>query len=152
MSIVAQNIEKILNDLRTLISANIDNTGKRATGQTQKRLRVDVVETENVIIGRLFAPDYIGNLEWGTPPKQGYNFQDVNDLAYKLDDWATAKGIDLGNGQVSFLFNTARMILKDGSKQYRNGEFTNIFTEEYNLLEQNITSILAKSIINDSSN
>ena len=145
MSIISTTLEKELTKVVQQIRKNIDSTGKKATGKTQKAIHVEIQNDSN-IRGQILAPDYIEDLETGTPPKAGYSFMDVNDLQFELMDWAKAKGLQVDN-LANFTFRTAGLILSDGSKQYRNKVFTNVFTDEIDKAAKNIPIAISGAVV-----
>ena len=42
-----------------------DQLGMRASGQFANEIRTEIIETPNNIIGRIYAPDYSNQLEYG---------------------------------------------------------------------------------------
>ena len=146
MKTIGDILEKELDAVVKQIGANIVNKKKEASGVTRRNITDEVSESQLGIRGVIFAPDYIDNLETGTPPKPGFTIVESYDFADKIADWAIDKNIDVDDLEV-FSFRTASKILDRGSKQYRANEFTNVFTDEMIKFKKNITGILSNAYV-----
>ena len=141
-------LERELNDIVKAIKNNITTSGKKATGKTQKHITSEVTGSANTALyGFILAPDYIENLETGTPPTKNASFMEANDLADELIDWATAKNIQVDDMEM-FLIRTAYKILDFGSHDYRNKIFTNIFSKEIIQAQKEIPKKISSAYVN----
>ncbi len=99
------------------IGANIIRNGQNVTGNAIKSLELSVEPYELGIL----AIDYMRNLESGTPPN---TYVTVS----KINSWANKKGLWSG---YSYRANTiSRRIMNFGSKLYRDGGRSDVYTSE----------------------
>lgn len=119
LAFVSTNIEK----LKESIISNLNSSGKNTTGKTAQSLRINNDGNTVELIGR----GYFEELETGTPPRtQPANFQQI------IKEWAEAKGIPIMTEDKlnQFAYQVANMIQQVGSKDYREGKRTNIYSDE----------------------
>lgn len=111
-------------NLRQRISANIESTGRRASGATQESLTVEVVTDTEGFSATLSARPFFGALETGTQPwRTQYRhppkfFRDI------IAEWIEAKGLDLSP------YLVARKIMREGSAIYREGGRPDVYSDE----------------------
>lgn len=129
---VARVLQEELARARATIISNMEAAGQRATGRTADSMSV-AVEGEGVhYTGLLTARPFFGALETGSRPWSKQYTRKTKDgrevpsppkfFVDIIDEWATAKGLALSP------YLVARKIMTDGSKLYRDGGRTDIFT------------------------
>ena len=117
------------------IQENLDSTGTTASGKTKESLEYELTDTGVRILGR----QYFRGVEEGRPAGGiPYKFQDI------LYDWAKAKGIlssfgDTESKQRSALYMVGQFIKNNGSKLYREGGRTDIYSDVINEEVENLT-------------
>lgn len=112
-----------LEDLRKRIVANIDNTGRKASGRTAESMRTEVSENRGVLFGRMA----FGVLETGRKPgKVPAGFYQI------IRQWVIDKGIsfDSVSERNSFAYLVARKIANEGTQLYRKGAEADVYTTE----------------------
>lgn len=136
MTIDTQRVEELirqrLESLKQTISANIDSAGQRATGRTQRSMQVDTHSEGAVVVGKLTGRAFFSTLETGTKPwqnkyyrqtKKGKQLSAPRFFVDIIRDWVAAKGLSLNPWAV------ATKIMAEGSKLYRDGGRTDIYSE-----------------------
>ena len=121
---VRQIVAEELEQARKNISENIEREGKRASGKTQERLAVSVADEGTATVGTLSGRAYFGALETGSKPWATQYKRVPKFFADIIAEWADAKGVDIPP------YAIATKIMREGSKQYRDGEITSVFSEE----------------------
>ena len=117
------------------IAANVWRNKQNATGKAINSLRQDATNNSLAI----YAVDYFKNLETGTKPGTYVSFKAIN-------TWANAKGYWDGD---NFRANTiSRRIFHSGSKLFRDGGRTDVYTNEIPGTLQRIANRLGKEIVN----
>lgn len=117
------------------IQENLDSTGTTASGKTKESLEYELTESGVRILGR----QYFRGVEEGRPAGGiPYKFQDI------LYDWAKAKGIlssfgDTESKQRSALYMVGQFIKNNGTKLYREGGRTDIYSDVINEEVENLT-------------
>lgn len=139
-------IERTLDETRQRIIANMDAAGQRVTGRTAQSLRVEKVNDNEV---RLVARPFFSALETGSRPWSGRtgNTMSAADFRDIIEQWATRKGIvppDMT--PKSFAFVVARKIMRSGSKLYRTGGRTDIFTPEVERAMKNVNDVVGATL------
>ena len=145
-------LDQELNRTTLLIQRNIA-LKRHSTGKTERSVVHKSFVRSSRLVGQIWAADYIGDLETGVPPKPGWTFMDRNDLAFELFDWSAAKPI-FSTDRVGMSYAMATVILDDGSKTWRAGNFVNIFHQEIEELKRvlpkrlsvDITKTLARNL------
>lgn len=117
---IQQILRTELQRLSDRISANIEGTGRKATGKTQKSLEVEVDGLSGALMGReAFAALEQGSRPWAKqyprPPKW---------FAALLQEWIDAKRLDLN------AYAVARTLMRSGSKLRREGGTADVYTNE----------------------
>lgn len=121
---VRQIVAEELEQARKNISENIEREGKRASGKTQDSMVVSVTDEGTATVGTLSGRSYFGALETGSKPwAQQYKRVPLF-FAEIIGDWIADKGLDLNP------FAVATKIMRKGSKQYREGAITTVYSEE----------------------
>ena len=132
MSVTANYIinEELLK-LKDVIAANIVSQGLNASGKTAKSLEVVMGDNGGALMGRSFFAVLETGRKAGKVPK---NFRQI------IEKWATDKGLTFETPAKlrSFSYLVARKITREGTKQYRTGRRTDVFTEAVN---ETVTSI-----------
>lgn len=131
------------------IQENLDSTGTTASGKTKESLEYELTDTGVRILGR----QYFRGVEEGRPAGGiPYKFQDI------LYDWAKAKGIlssfgDTESKQRSALYMVGQFIKNNGTRLYREGGRTSIYTdvieEMLPALEDEIAIEVVETILRD---
>ncbi len=154
--VVSFNIPELLasrlNELREQIIANIDNAGEKASGQTQLSLRVDVTDMTGVLYGRA----YFATVETGRRPGKQPPVQSIK-------DWIIAKGLHVEpmpykrepserwqpkytpeeRALNRMAWGMAYKIGREGSRLYRDGGRTDIYTEPITAMTERLRTELA---------
>ena len=127
---VQRILQEELEALKDRISANIDNSGQRASGYTQESMSVDVQGTAGVLSGRrAFSTLERGSMPWAKQPRIVPKwFADIiqqwlidKNLSDKLNAWAVAA-----------------KIIREGSALHREGGRADIYSPEIQTALQNI--------------
>ena len=117
-------VEAEFESLRQQIIANIQGSGKTASGDTERSLRIEKEGDKNIsLIGR----EHFEELETGTPPRaQPANFNQI------ILKWAEAKPIPIRSqiGLEAFAEYLASKIERFGTEQYVFNERVNIYSDE----------------------
>lgn len=138
MAIVASHaeVERIireeLDNLRERVVQNIDSTGKRASGRTQDSLAVEITSQGDTIIGSLMGRSYFGALETGSKPWANQYTRPPKFFIEIIEDWMRDKGISGSAGGIAY------SIMKRGSAQFRDGERTDVYSDEIEITYDNI--------------
>lgn len=128
------------------IQDNLKSTGTNASGKTSDSVRFEVsnssgVVTLRVIGGRAFFP----TVETGSKPAK----TDVppREMIQSLTEWAQDKGVEASPWAI------AKTILKKGSKLYREGGrtdiYTNVIEDSKKLIRRDILADQKKELIID---
>lgn len=143
--VLAQWAEGVISGIRQ----NLETTGTNASGKTSASLRYVVGNGELTIFGR----PYFRSVEEGRGPGGiPYRFQDI------LYEWAQAKGIlsnfgDTEAKQRSALYMVGQFIRKNGTKLFRKGSRTDIYTDviegEMPKLGEQIAATIQDTILRD---
>lgn len=121
---VRQIVAEELEQARKNISENIEREGKRASGKTQDSMVVSVTDEGTATVGTLSGRAYFGALETGSKPWATQYKRVPLFFAEIIGDWIADKGLDLNP------FAVATKIMRKGSKQYREGAITTVYSEE----------------------
>lgn len=121
---IDEEIRDILRDelekLRERIDANMTTAGQHATGKTRQSMQVNVQGLAGVLTGRYaFASLETGSRPWSRRPKYVPRF-----FADLIGEWIEAKSLNLNKWAV------ARTIIDQGSKLYRTGGRSDIYSPE----------------------
>lgn len=109
-----------LDALRQRIGANMETADQIATGKTRDGMRVEVRGLAGVLTGRqAFATLERGSRPWSKKFKRVPKF-----FADLIGEWIDAKGLKLNKWAV------ARSIITKGSKLYRSGGRSDIYSPE----------------------
>ena len=134
-SILAVRIVDRMNKLREDISANIERLGLRASGKTQASLRVVQQGDEIMLVGRrFFSALQYGSSGWTGKTGIRCTFQQFKAI---IRQWMSDKGLwfddpDRASGAI------AATIIREGTKQYRNDRYTDVYDT---LIEEAIADI-----------
>lgn len=117
-------IRKILTEeleaLRQRIGENMETADQIATGKTRDGMRVEVRGLAGVLTGRqAFATLETGSRPWSRKPKRTPKW-----FADLIGEWIDAKGLGLNKWAV------ARSLITKGSKLYRSGGRSDIYSPE----------------------
>lgn len=129
MSDVKKEIKTILEDImsssRTSIADAIVSEGAYASGRTTASLHSEVVEGDGEVSARLYGRQAFHTLERGRAGgRVPRGFRHI------IREWMQDKGIDMGSDtrNNSFAYFVARKIALEGTKLYRRGGRTTIYT------------------------
>lgn len=115
-SIIGEELES----LRKAIIAHHLAAGQRASGRTERSLRVEFTEDTGALYGR----QAFGTLETGrSGGKVPKGFCEI------ILQWAQDKGIQVDKPK-SFAYLVARKIAREGTKARREGSFVDIYSQE----------------------
>lgn len=138
---IAGVLASAFEDLRSRISANIESTGRRASGATQESLRVEVVADAEGFSATLFGRPYFGALETGTKPWRNQYKHPPRFFREIVAEWIEAKGLDLSP------YLVARKIMREGSAIYRAGGKADVYSEEIPRTIDDLRQALVKAFI-----
>ena len=143
MSVTANFIinEELLK-LKDVIAANMQAQGLNASGKTSKSLEVVMSDNGGALMGRSFFAVLETGRKAGKVPK---NFRQI------IEKWATDKGLSFDTPAKlrSFSYLVARKIAAEGTKQYRTGRRTDVFTEAVNETVTSIQNQLGSEVLKE---
>lgn len=143
MSVTANYIinEELLK-LKDVIAANIVAQGLNASGKTAKSLEVVMGDNGGALMGRSFFAVLETGRKAGKVPK---NFRQI------IEKWATDKGLTFETPSKlrSFSYLVARKIAAEGTKQYRTGRRTDVFTDAVNETVTSIQNQLGSEVLKE---
>lgn len=128
-----------LEGLRKRIAANILNTGQSASGRTAKSLRVEATNDTGILYGR----GAFGTLETGRKGgKVPQGFYQV------IKQWAYDKRLVFENERErnTFAYFVARKIAREGTKLFRSGGRSDVYSSEIPQTINNIRQRIAKVV------
>lgn len=141
MSVTANYIinEELLK-LKDVIAANMQAHGLNASGKTSKSL--EIVQNGTALMGRSFFAVLETGRKAGKVPK---NFRQI------IEKWATDKGLTFETPAKlrSFSYLVARKIAAEGTKQYRTGRRTDVFTDAINETVISIQNQLGSEVLKE---
>lgn len=117
-------VQEELAQAKANITENIEREGKRATGKTAESMAVTVAEEGSAVVGTLSGRAYFGALETGSKPWATQYKRVPKFFADIIAEWADAKGVDIPP------YAIATKIMREGSKQHREGAITTVYSEE----------------------
>ena len=143
MSVTANYIinEELLK-LKDVIAANMQAQGLNASGKTSKSLEVVMSDNGGALMGRSFFAVLETGRKAGKVPK---NFRQI------IEKWATDKGLTFETPAKlrSFSYLVARKIAAEGTKQYRTGRRTDVFTDAVNETVTSIQNQLGSEVLKE---
>ena len=143
MSVTANYIinEELLK-LKDVIATNIVAQGLNASGKTSKSLEIVQNENGTALMGRSFFAVLETGRKAGKVPK---NFRQI------IEKWATDKGLTFETPAKlrSFSYLVARKIAAEGTKQYRTGRRTDVFTDSINETVTSIQNQLGSEVLKE---
>ena len=143
MSVTANFIinEELLK-LKDVIAANMQAQGLNASGKTSKSLEVVMGDNGGALMGRSFFAVLETGRKAGKVPK---NFRQI------IEKWATDKGLTFETPAKlrSFSYLVARKIAAEGTKQYRTGRRTDVFTDAVNETVTSIQNQLGSTVLKE---
>lgn len=143
MSVTANYIinEELLK-LKDVIAANMQAQGLNASGKTSKSLEVVMGDNGGALMGRSFFAVLETGRKAGKVPK---NFRQI------IEKWATDKGLTFETPAKlrSFSYLVARKIAAEGTKQYRTGRRTDVFTDAINETVTSIQNQLGSEVLKE---
>ncbi len=118
-------LEDIMSSSRNSIASAIVSEGANASGRTIASLHSKVVEDEEGMSARLYGRQAFHTLERG---RAGGRVP--SGFRHIIRQWMMDKGIDMGSdtSNNSFAYFVARKIALEGTKLYRRGGRTTIYT------------------------
>lgn len=143
MSVTANYIinEELLK-LKDVTAANMQAQGLNASGKTSKSLEVVMSDNGGALMGRSFFAVLETGRKAGKVPK---NFRQI------IEKWATDKGLTFETPAKlrSFSYLVARKIAAEGTKQYRTGRRTDVFTDAINETVTSIQNQLGSEVLKE---
>lgn len=133
----AEVVAEELEALRQRIIANIDAAGQRASGATANSLTPEVTEGSVGITGILWGRSFFSTLEKGSRPWKRQYIRPPKFFIDLMAEWAARKGISAPAGGIAY------NIMTKGSKLYRTGGRTDIYSNEIPATIDRIASRLA---------
>lgn len=130
---VRRVLQEELERAKTNIALNIEREGKRATGKTAEGMTVTVADEGLGVIGTLSGRAFFGALETGSRPWSVQYGSAPKFFADIIAEWAKAKGVEANP------YAIATKIMREGSKQYRDGAITTIYSEEIDATMERIS-------------
>lgn len=100
----------------------------------------------------VFGWQYFENVEKGIPPLIGFSLRPANPLVrVRLYDWSIRKGIpfESDSKRKSFAYMLRQKILREGTRLYRSGGRSDIYTPEIDKLIQSVADKAAKIVVNE---
>lgn len=122
---VRQIVAEELEQARKNISENIEREGKRASGRTQESMAVAVADEGSAVVGTLSGRKFFGALETGSQPWRNQYKRVPKLFADVIAEWINDKGVTDLNP-----YAVATKIMREGSKQHREGAITTVYSEE----------------------
>lgn len=117
-------VQEELAKAKANITENIEREGKRATGKTAEGMAVTVADEGSAVVGTLSGRAFFGALETGSKPWAKQYKRVPKFFADIIAEWADAKGVDIPP------YAIATKIMREGSKQHREGAITTVYSEE----------------------
>lgn len=121
---LTEEIRKILLEeltgLKNRIGRNMARADEVVTGRTRDSMQVSIGDTYGVLTGRqAFAALETGSRPWSRQPKRVPRF-----FADLIGEWIEARGLNLNKWAV------ANTIIREGSKLYREGGRSDVYSPE----------------------
>lgn len=141
----AESGEFISTVQQNIRSAYPDNDYIRGAADTMR----DGTEGNTLTV---FGWQYFENVEKGIPPLIGFALRPANPLVrVRLYDWSIRKGIpfESDSKRKSFAYMLRQKILREGTRLYRSGGRSDIYTPEIDKLIQSVADKAAKIIVNE---
>lgn len=144
------------------VVANLESNRRNASGETRKSLGVEVLDdTDGAATYTLYGASWIDKLESGTSPEEA---QKIPNFFTVIREWVKAKGIATTpieykrepssrwspkytpdeRGMRAAAGAIAYKIRRDGTKIYRDGGVTNIYTEAVDATDAQIQQTLER--------
>lgn len=121
------------------IRNNMASTGTNATGKSSQSLNFEVIQQGESVILRVLGREYFAVVETGRRPTPQYT-KPSKTFVDSIREWLVAKG-----KSESSAYAIAKSIHQKGTKLFRQGGRSDIFTsEEKPLIEQVSTELLDK--------
>lgn len=124
---VVDTLTARMEQLKGEISQAINTMGLRATGATQRSLRVEVTSNEVALWGRKF----FASLEYGSRPWTGASGIrcTIADFKAIIDAWASAKGLNFGQHKdhERAISAIAMTIIRKGTQLFRNHAYQDVY-------------------------
>lgn len=141
----AESGEFISTVQQNIRNAYPDNDYIRGAADTMR----DGTEGETLTV---FGWKYFENVEKGIPPLIGFSLRPANPLVrVRLYDWSIRKGIpfESDSKRKSFAYMLRQKILREGTRLYRSGGRSDIYTPEIDKLIQSVAEKAAKIVVNE---
>lgn len=112
-----------LEDLRIRISDNIQSSGRQASGRTAKSMHTEKSDTGVTLLGRRAFTSLETGRKPGKAPSGFYRI---------IQQWVIDKGIsfDSVSKRNSFAYLVSRKIAREGTKLYRDGGASDVYSKE----------------------
>lgn len=116
-------VDDELNKLAELIRQHHTEAGQVASGRTRNSIKVET-SGGNVVVGTVYGRAFFGTLETGSKPWSVQYATPPKPFVQTIQQWIDDKGLDLN------AFLTARKIMQEGSKLFRDGGRNDIYSNE----------------------
>lgn len=117
-------VQEELAKAKANITENIEREGKRATGKTAEGMAVTVADEGSAVVGTLSGRAFFKALETGSKPWAKQYKRVPKLFADIIAEWANAKNVKAPP------YAIATKIMREGSKQHREGAITTVYSEE----------------------
>lgn len=142
-----QIVQEELAKAKANITENIEREGKRASGKTAEGMAITVADEGSGVVGTLSGRAYFSALETGSKPWRNQYKSAPKFFADIIAEWANAKGVTANP------YAIATKIMREGTKQHRDGPITTIYSEEidatYDRIEKRVM-LLFDTILTES--
>lgn len=126
------------------VKQNIRNAGISKSGKTEQSIHEDVTENSLIVWGR---HDF-QNLETGTSPQEAKRLN-FTQLKANIYEWSNFLPLSFDNNKkrYSFAWNVSNKITEFGTQLYQKGGRSDIYSNEYQPLYDNITKEIGRIFI-----
>ena len=121
-----------LEGLRQRIIQNMRAAGEYASGKTAQSMIVEVADTPEGVSATLWGRPFFGTLETGSKPWSTQYIRPPKFFVDLIAEWAKTKGVNAPAGGIAY------RIMTSGSKLYREGGRTDVYSKEIPTTVENI--------------
>lgn len=136
LQILSDNANTFLNQVKQ----NLDSTGTTATGESKNSLRYEITEQGTKIVLTVFGKPYFAVVETGRKPGGGVG----RDMIDSITKWVSARG-----KPEDMVWAIAKSIDQKGTKLYREGGRTDIYTDEKEGFADKLFMEITENIANE---
>lgn len=136
MTILSDNANGFLNQVKQ----NLDSTGTTATGESKNSLRYEINEEGTKIVLTVFGKPYFSVVETGRKPGGGISSEMIDNIT----KWVNVRG-----KEESMVWAIAKTIDQKGTKLYREGGRTDIYTDLKESFADKIFMEVTENIANE---